>query len=151
MSWCLGKPTILQPRTRKVQETHIADFIVKEDTPMEDIDPEIAVNPVLRAKMAMENEGKRKGRHGIASNAPGAPGAFSKLGIVIDPPKGKDDKSKPLGQSYLKDVDKMLTTPQPPGPPPTTKATSLTDVLKSKMGRYATVQQEGSLFPSVRP
>jgi len=47
---------ILAPRLRQVEEKvdPLEDFIVKEDTPMEDFDPDLTVNPVILAKLQFE-------------------------------------------------------------------------------------------------
>ena len=44
---CTDLPKILAPRLRRKQEKEdpLEDFIVKEDTPMEDMAPTLSMNP----------------------------------------------------------------------------------------------------------
>lgn len=82
---------------------------------MEDLDPEIAVNPVVAAKLELERQRRdasRKGKH-KASTAPGAPGAFARLGISVD--DHKKGPTKPPEQRYLASVDRMLAAAADPG------------------------------------
>jgi len=91
---------------------------------MEDLDPELTLNPVLAAKIELERQrgldarrvgGRANGRPG-ASTAAGMPGAFARLGINIQQRNSQGDVGppKPPAQRYLANVDNMLTTTPPP-------------------------------------
>jgi len=102
-------PKILAPRLRKVEdkEDPLEDFIIREDTPMEDLDPELKLNPVIVAKIELEKEAARKGgKGGKGKKAAGAygPGALKRLGINITPTATPAEKK----QAGLKGIDVML-------------------------------------------
>ena len=108
--WWGDLAKVFAPGVAKKKEATIDEFIVQENTPMEDLDPEMTINPVMAAKMEMENnQGGRGGRR----RAPvGAPGALGKLGITLSP---VEKKPVPKGEKYLKNVDKMLEKSTPVG------------------------------------
>jgi len=104
---CTELPKVLAPRTRKVEinTDPLDDFIVKEDTAMEDLDPDLTMNPVLLAKIAIERErGLAPKKKGNAGGGRGATGGLKRLGINLDGVKAKDGPKK-VG---LKDIDVRL-------------------------------------------
>jgi len=104
---------IIAPRLRAKEEKAdpLEDFIVKEETPMEDFDPELTVNPVILAKMAYERERagrkRRKGKHGAGGPVwRGGPGALARLGLKIVAKAPKEEGPKTL--RGLKEIDVMI-------------------------------------------
>lgn len=105
---CTDAKKILAPRTKKLElnQDPLEDFIVKEDTAMEDLDPELNMNPVLLAKIALEHEAAHaRKRGGKAKPTGGGPvtGGLKRLGINL---AGKEDSGpKKIG---LKEIDVRL-------------------------------------------
>ena len=101
-------PKILQPRLRKKEEKldPLEDFIIRENTPMEDLDPELKLNPVIIAKMEFEKEQARKkgGKGGKKAAGGYGPGALKRLGINITPQSTPVEKK----QMGLKGIDVMI-------------------------------------------
>ena len=105
---CTDLPKILAPSLRRVEEKDdpLEDYIVKEDTPMEDFDPELTINPVILAKMEFEKRQKQKRRGKGAGPAVwrGGPGALARLNFRIDAKKSDE----PPGKRGLKNIDMMI-------------------------------------------
>lgn len=112
---------ILSPHMRKKRpdDEVLKDFVEADGgkgAVMEDLDPELAINPVMRFKIAMSRERAnerrraRKGGKGATSTA-GSAGALKKLNINLEGKAAKGSKDKPameLPGSYLKAVDQTL-------------------------------------------
>ena len=85
------------------------DFIVKEDTPIEDFDPELKLNPVILAKMEVERlKGFNKGKKGKKGGPVwrGGPGALARLGITLEQKKEEPPEQK--RKANMRNIDVML-------------------------------------------
>ena len=105
---CTDLPKIVAPRMRAVQEKDdpLDDFIVKEDTPIEDFDPELKLNPVILAKLEVERMRRfKKNRKPGGPVWRGGPGALARLGITLAKEEGKKAEPKKLN---MKNIDVML-------------------------------------------
>ena len=104
-------PKILAPRLRAVEEKEdpLDDFIVKEDTPMEDFDPELQLNPVILAKLEVERNkahaARRKGKGHKGTGADGVPGALARLNFRLSLKEKKVEEPK---KANMKNIDFML-------------------------------------------
>ena len=101
---CTEVRKIVAPRTHKkeLNTDPLEDFIVKEDTALEDLDPDLTVNPVLLAKMVLEKETYLKKKRKAAKG--GATGGLKRLGLNLD----GDDKHNEIKPVGLKDIDIRL-------------------------------------------
>ena len=106
---CTEVPKIFAPKLRRREPNTdpLEDFIVKEDTAMEDLDPELNMNPVLLAKIAIETEQglRRKTKRGKGGGG-AATGGLRRLGINFED-KEKNEGDKKVG---LKEIDVRLQT-----------------------------------------
>ena len=107
--WCTDVPKIIAPRLRRVEEKEdpLEDFIVKEDTPMQDFDPDLKLNPVLLAKLEVERQkaAQKKGKGQTGPVWRGGPGALARLNWSI---KEKGKESEGPQKANMKTIDVML-------------------------------------------
>jgi hypothetical protein len=115
---CTDLPKVLAPKLRQVdRDDPLEDFIAREDAPMEDLDPELTLNPVILAKMEMQRaRGAKKNGKGKKANAP--VGAFKKLGIRISGSQPEEPQTK----RGLKQIDYALAKDNKPMSPGSAKA-----------------------------
>jgi len=111
-------PKVLAPRLRKIEEKEdpLEEFIVREETPMEDFDPDLTLNPVVLAKLQVEKDrqAKRKGKKGAAAAkyATDNRGALFKLARAgfgvnetqVKKPETKEEKN----QAGFAQIDELL-------------------------------------------
>ena len=106
---CTDLPKVLAPRLREVKEKDdpLEDFIVREDTPIEDFDPELKLNPVILAKLEMEKNKQRtrKDKDGKKIVTRGGPGALARLGLRIG---NKESKPEDKKKANIRNVDVFL-------------------------------------------
>ena len=100
VGWCYAKnkSRILAPKLRK-KESHgdvLKDFIDDGATPMEDMDPELVMNPVLMARMQMEKEAKNRGRKKGKGGLSNKTGGLARLGLKVDGVEENKREAKPL-------------------------------------------------------
>ena len=100
VAWCYAKnkSRILAPKLRK-KESHgdvLKDFIDDGATPMEDMDPELVMNPVLMARMQMEKEAKNRGRKKGKGGLSNKTGGLARLGLKVDGVEENKREAKPL-------------------------------------------------------
>ena len=82
---------------------------MKEDTPIEDFDPELKLNPVILAKMEVERlKGFNKGKKGKKGGPVwrGGPGALARLGITLEQKKEEPPEQK--RKANMRNIDVML-------------------------------------------
>ena len=108
---CTELPKILAPRLRRKveKEDPLDDFIVKEDTPLEDFDPELRLNPVILAKLEVERLKaiRRRGKPGKGGGPVwrGGPGALARLNFKMEK---EGEKEKEPKKANMKNIDVML-------------------------------------------
>jgi hypothetical protein len=109
---CTELPKILAPRLRRrvEKEDPLDDFIVKEDTPLEDFDPEMRLNPVILAKLEVERlkAARRRGKKPGKGGGPvwrGGPGALARLNFKMEK---EGEKEKEPKKANMKTIDVML-------------------------------------------
>jgi len=84
-AWKVNLPKVLAPklRRRRSKDVKLEDYMSSEFEPMEEEDPDLTVNPVLAAKIAMQKERERKAkrRAGGLTGGGGRAGGLKKLNI----------------------------------------------------------------------
>jgi len=112
-------PKVLAPKMRKANqaEVDLGSFMGKGSGGgvMEDVDPELKLNPIMQEKMMRERAAAAKKRKGqkAAGSADQAGKALTILGwrISAGSRKHKEDEQVKKQKGYLKQVDTMLSKP----------------------------------------
>lgn len=116
--WCwTDVPKVLAPRMRQAspQDPDVENFMTKrgKDAAMEDVDPELKVNPVLQEQLQRGHEGARKNHVNKAAVGPsGQALTILGWGIKGTSKKIKEDEAAKKQRSYMKAVDNLLTKPE---------------------------------------
>ena len=141
--WCQRKHArkVSAPRLRKKESYGdvLRDFVDDAVSPMEDLDPEIVMNPVLLARMQMEKEAK--GRAGRKKGKGGAQtGGLARLGLRAGGKEESKKEAKPLQMQmdeFLHDAVGLETRGGGSGVPPAPGG-GRTELEKSKKLNVAT-------------
>ena len=84
VGWCwqTNKTKIIAPKLKKkdVNDEPLKDFVTHDNAAMEDNDPEVVMNPVLLARIAMEKEAKQGAKHKKKGGL-GKTGGLARLGL----------------------------------------------------------------------